>query len=127
MFPTAPQKSVFYEDYVVYACLAQEPLTHGHSIVVWKQDINDLHLLSEEEYEHLMDVVNHVRDALIEELGVEKVYLIYMDEAKHVHWHLIPRYNEMGYNVFQHQPRKINTFPLAKPLKERLDIDVGKL
>lgn len=127
MFPPAPKASIFYEDYVVYAALAYEPLTRGHSVVVWKHDVQDLHLLSEEEYEHLMNVVNQVRDALIEELGVEKVYLMYMDEAQHVHWHLIPRYDEMGYNVFEHKPRRIKTFPLAKKLKERLDIDVETL
>ena len=30
---------------------------------------------------------------------MKKVYLIYMDETQHVHWHLIPRYNEKGYDV----------------------------
>ena len=38
-----------------------------------------------------MKVVNMVRNALLEAFKVTKVYLAYLDEACHVHWHLFPR------------------------------------
>jgi len=82
--------------------LASFPVTKGHTIVVWKDNVKDLHLLSKKDYEYLMEKVDEVRNALIKTLKVKKVYLIYMDEAKHVHWHLIPRYNVKGYNVLKH-------------------------
>ena len=107
-----------YEDDRVYVCLASEPIAKGHTIVAWKKDVSDLHLLSREDYEHLMDVVDMARSALQKLLNIEKVYLVYMDEIKHVHWHLIPRYNEQGYNVFLHEPLRTRDFSLASPLKK---------
>jgi len=44
-----------------------------------------------------------------------------MDEANHVHWHLLPRYNEKGYDVFKHKPSKIKDFSLAKKVRENLN------
>ncbi|MBW6451385.1 MAG: hypothetical protein K0B02_01525 [DPANN group archaeon] len=34
-----------------------------------------------------MDKVGEVRNALLKTLDIDKVYLIYMDETKKVHWH----------------------------------------
>lgn len=113
-----PEKeAIFYEDDKVYACLADYPITKGHSIVVWKKPITDLHLLSREEYEYLMDKIDKVRNVLMKVLKVDKIYLMYMDEVKHVHWHLIPRYNLMGFNLLKHKPKKINSFNLAQKIK----------
>ena len=109
--------SIFYEDENLYASLADYPLTKGHSIVVWKKPITDLHLLNPKEYEHLMEAVEKVRNTLMKTLKVEKVYLMYMDEIKHVHWHLIPRYNKLGFNILKHSPKKLNNYDLAKKLK----------
>lgn len=87
--------------------------------MVWKKPVADLHLLSEEEYEYLMDKVDQIRNTLMKALKVDKVYLIYMDEIKHVHWHLIPRYNLMGFNLLKHKPKRITSFELGKKLKLR--------
>lgn len=113
-------KTIFYEDDKVYACLAQYPLSKGHSIVAWKKPVTDLHLLSKEEYEYLMNKVDQVRNVLIKVLKVDKVYLMYMDEAKHVHWHLIPRYNLIGFNLLKHNPKKITSFKLVDKLNKTL-------
>lgn len=110
-------KSIFYEDDFVYACLADYPLTKGHSIVVWKKPVTDLHLLNPKEYEHLMGVVDKVRNGLMKTLKVEKVYLMYMDEIKHVHWHVIPRYNKFGFNILKNNPGKLKSFELVDKLK----------
>ena len=119
--PEPFDEAILYEDDKLYACLANYPKTRGHSVVVWKQDVEDLHLLDREEYEHLMDRVDDVRNALIEELGVEKVYLVYMDETDHVHWHLVPRYNEKGYNILEHEPGELEDFELAEKLVEKIE------
>ncbi len=112
--------SIFYEDEFVYACLADYPLSKGHSLVVWKKPIPDLHLLNPQEYEHLMEIVDKVRNALMKTLKVEKVYLMYMDEIKHVHWHLIPRYSTMGFNLLKHDPKKVKSFNLSENLKKQI-------
>ena len=77
--------------------------------------------MSRREYEYLMDVVDIVRNALIKTLNVEKIYLLYMDEVNHVHWHLIPRYDEKGFTLLQHDPGELEDFTLAKKIKNNLD------
>ncbi len=114
----APKKSIIYEDDILYVCLAKYPITTGHTIVVFKQDISDLSKLPDREYDYLMDTVFASRNALMKTLKVKKVYLVYMDEAKHVHWHLIPRYNEKGFDVFRNQALATKDFSLSEKIKK---------
>lgn len=118
--PKPHPESIIYEDKILYACLANFPIVTGHTVVVWKKPVTDLHLLKKKDYEYLMDTVDEVRSALLKALGVKKVYLLYMDEARHVHWHLVPRYNEKGYDVFLHKPKKLKHFALAQKIKKHL-------
>ena len=118
--PKPLRDSIFYEDTKLYACLANYPVVNGHTIIVWKKPVSDLHLLSKRDYEYLMDKVDEVRNVLIKTLKVKKVYLVYMDEVNHVHWHLFPRYNEKGFNLFKHKPSKLKNFSLVKELKKNL-------
>ena len=113
-------KSIIYKDQKLYVCLAKYPITKGHTVIVWKKRIPDLRLLPERDYDYLMDTMNAVRNALLKTLKIKKVYLIYMDEVKHVHWHIVPRYNEKGYDVFLHKPKILKNFSLAKRIKKNL-------
>lgn len=117
MLPNPIEGSIIFEDEYLYVCLANFPITDGHCVVVWKDNIPDIHLLKREEYEYLMDIVNRTRNALIKTLGVEKVYLMYMDEIKHVHWHLIPRYDQEGFCILKHNPKQLTNVSLAKIIK----------
>lgn len=114
-----PDASIIYEDDKLYICLALFPLTRGHSIVAWKKDVKDLNLLNREDYEHLMLKVEEARAALMKTLSVEKVYLLYLDETRHVHWHLIPRYKQKGYTVLNHKAEKLENFDLARKIKRQ--------
>lgn len=117
LLPDPHPDAIIYEDERLYVCLASNPLTDGHTIVAWKDNVPDLHLLHRWDYEYLMDTVDAARNALLKVLNIEKVYLVYMDECRHVHWHLVPRYNEQGFNIFIHSPAKIGKFPLRSKLK----------
>ncbi len=112
--------AMIYEDSKLYVCLANYPIAKGHTVVVWKDSVADLHMLSKEEYEYLMDKVDEVRNALLETLNLEKVYLMYMDEVNQVHWHLVPRYNEKGFNVLQHEPSNLEDPSLALEISNNL-------
>lgn len=68
-----------------------------------------------------MDFVDRVRNVLLEVLKLEKVYLIYMDEIKQVHWHLVPRYDDKGFNMLAHIPTESIDFSLAPSLRQKLD------
>lgn len=118
--PKPPPNAIIYEDPALYVCLATYPITQGHVVIVWKKDISDLHRLAERDYDYLMDTVNAVRNAMLKALKIKKVYLIYMDEAQHVHWHLIPRYNEKGYDIFLHKPKRTADFSPALKIKRYL-------
>lgn len=118
--PQPPQKSIIYKDEHLYACLAIESLVKGHTVIVWEKEISDLNLMSDRDYDYLMDTVFAVRDALLKTLGIKKVYLIYMDEAKHVHWHLVPRHKEKGFDIFQHKSKVLKDFSLVKKIKANL-------
>ena len=116
--PKPPIESIIYDNEWLYVSLALFPITKGHTVVVWKKDMSDLHDLSDSEYDYLMEIVDITRDTLLKTLDVEKVYLMYMDEVKQVHWHLVPRYNEQGFDVFTHEPMETHDFSLAPELKK---------
>src|SRR3989344_7626873 len=116
----APKKSIIYEDQILYVFLAKQPVAQGHTIVAFKQDISDLSKLPERDYDYLMDTVFAVRNALMETLKTKKVYLVYMDETKHVHWHLIPRYKQKGFDAFKNKPAAIKDFSLVHKIQKNL-------
>ncbi len=121
MLPKPFKNAIIYEDKKLYVCLSNFPIVKGHTVVVWRKPVKDLHLLPKKDYEYLMDKVDEVRNALLKTLNVKKVYLIYMDEAQHVHWHLIPRYNEKGFDVLKHLPGVLRNFSLAQKIKKNLE------
>jgi diadenosine tetraphosphate (Ap4A) HIT family hydrolase len=118
--PKPDKKAIIYEDENLYVCLATFPLAEGHTIISCKKDFSDLKLLPDRDYDYLMDTVFAVRNALLKTLNLKKVYLIYMDEAEHVHWHLVPRYKEKGFDVFQHEAESIKDYSLAKKIAKNL-------
>ena len=118
--PKPKPGAVFYEDKKLYAALANYPIAQGHVVVVWKRKVTDLHLLNTKDYEYLMDVVDAVRNSQLKTLKIQKVYLIYMDEAKHVHWHLVPRYNQKGMNVLEEKPKQLKDTSLAHKFGQNL-------
>lgn len=117
MLPKPYKNAIIYEDKKLYACLANDPIVPGHAVVVWKRKVADLHLLSRKDFEYLMDRVDEIRTAMLKALKIKKVYLLYMDEAKQVHWHLVPRYSEKGFKNLTHKPGKIRDFKLDDKIR----------
>ncbi|HSD12662.1 MAG TPA: HIT family protein [Patescibacteria group bacterium] len=119
-FPKPPKEAVIFRDAKLTVCLASFPVAKGHTIVFWNAPARDLHRLSRRDYERLMGAVEDARDALMSALKVKKVYLLYMDEANHVHWHLIPRYGVKGFTALSHRPTRLRDFSLAASIRKRL-------
>lgn len=120
--PKPFKNTIIFEDNKLYACLANDPIVTGHVVVVWKKLVGDINLLNRKDYSHLMTIVNDIRRAMIKTLKVKKVYLLYMDEVSHVHWHLIPRYNKLGMDNFLNKPGKIKDFTLDDKIRKNLII-----
>ncbi|MBA7604550.1 hypothetical protein ES703_11675 [subsurface metagenome] len=100
-WPEPQEGSVFYEDEKLYACLAFNPIVKGHTIVAWREDVEDLNDLSLEDVLYLTSAIYRIRQALLEVYNIDKVYVCYLDEARHVHFHLFPREKdgEMGFKL----------------------------
>jgi diadenosine tetraphosphate (Ap4A) HIT family hydrolase len=79
----------------VRVALASDPRSPGHSIVVWKQHIQDFTDLDDAGVTRLFTVCRDVARALRSALsGVERVYQVSMCDGplNHLHVQLIPRY-----------------------------------
>jgi diadenosine tetraphosphate (Ap4A) HIT family hydrolase len=120
--PKPFKNAIIYEDEKLYACLANSPIVEGHTVIVWKKNVADLHLLARKDFEYLMNKVDEIRNAMLKALSVDKVYLVYMDEVKQVHWHLVPRYHAKGYKIFMHRQGKIKDFSLDDKIRSCLKI-----
>ncbi len=120
--PEPFKNAIIYQDEKLYACLANEPIVPGHVVVVWNEVISDINLLNKKNYNHLMSIVGDIRRSMIKTLKVKKVYLLYMDEANHIHWHLVPRYTKLGMDNLLGKPGKIKDFSLDDRIRENLVI-----
>ncbi|MCX6724116.1 MAG: HIT family protein [Candidatus Staskawiczbacteria bacterium] len=118
-FKTA-KEAILYEDEILFAFLAKHSIAEGHTIVALKKEVSDLSKLQDRDYDYLMDTVFAVRNALMLSLKVKKVYLVYMDETKQVHWHLIPRYEEKGFDAFKKEQQIVEDFSLAEKIKKNI-------
>ena len=118
--PKPFKNAIIYQDKKLYACLANKPIVPGHVVVVWKKRVKDLNFLNRKDYEYLMAKVGSVRKAMIKTLRTKKVYLLYMDEINHVHWHLVPRYNDFGIKNLNNKAGKILDFSLDDQIRKNL-------
>lgn len=114
-----PRESIFYKDNKLHVAQAYQPITKGHSVVIWNDTIPDMSKLDSNDYGYLMDAVKVTRVTLMDYFEVEKVYLMYWDEAKHVHWHLVPRYEEKGVNILADDPKHDEEFKENDALREK--------
>ena len=120
--PKPIKGAIFYEDKALYACLANNPQSKGHCVVVWKKHIKDIHSLKRKDFLHLMDITGLVHNALLKLTKTKKVYMMYLDEIKHVHWHLIPRYQIAGYALLKTKSKKLKKQDLALAKKLKLEL-----
>lgn len=120
--PKPFKNAIIFKDDKLYACLANKPIAPGHVVVVWNKPVADINLLSRKDYTHLMTIVNDIRRAMIKTLKLKKIYLLYMDEVNHVHWHLVPRYNKLGIDNLSARPGKIKDFTLDDKIRKNLII-----
>jgi diadenosine tetraphosphate (Ap4A) HIT family hydrolase len=89
------QQHVLYEDDRLFAVLASDPRSPGHTIVVWRAHVQDFTGLDQRDTAHLFSVCTEVARAIRAALaGTERVYLVSMCDGpvNHLHVQLIPRY-----------------------------------
>ena len=87
----------------------KEQTYHGRCLVAYKDHVDDLNLLSDEERNAFMADVAQVTRAMQKVFNPAKInYGAYSDTLSHLHFHLIPKYvdgPDFG-GVFQMNPKK---------------------
>ena len=87
----------------------KEQTYHGRCLVAYKDHVDDLNLLSDEERNAFMADVAQVTRAMQKVFNTAKInYGAYSDTLSHLHFHLIPKYvdgPDFG-GVFQMNPKK---------------------
>ena len=88
----------------------KEQTYHGRCLVAYKDHVDDLNLLSDEERNAFMADVAKVTRAKQKVFNPAKInYGAYSDTLSHLHFHLIPKYEggpDFG-GVFQMNPKKV--------------------
>ena len=88
----------------------KEQTYHGRCLVAYKDHVDDLNLLSDEERNAFMADVAKVTRAMQKVFNPDKInYGAYSDTLSHLHFHLIPKYKggpDFG-DVFQMNPKKV--------------------
>lgn len=80
-----------YEDDKVFAMLDIHPVHPGHTLVITKQQVDDIFDLDEELYSHLMRVSHMLGNRIRERLQPKRVGIIVEGfMVPHVHVHLVP-------------------------------------
>lgn len=88
----------------------KEQTYKGRCLVAYKDHVDDLNLLSDEERNAFMADVTKVTRAMQKAFNPDKInYGAYSDTLSHLHFHLIPKYKggpDFG-GVFQMNPKKV--------------------
>lgn len=80
-----------YEDDRVISFLSINPFSRGHTLVIPKNQVDQIWDLDDEDYQYLMSVVKKLGMHIRSTLGCERVGIAVKGfEVPHVHVHLVP-------------------------------------
>jgi len=113
-----------YEDNDFRAFLDLSPASEGHTLVVTKEHFDDLFELGEKTGEKALLVVKKVAEAVKKATGCAGVNIVQNNgeaagqTVRHLHFHIIPRYNDGSKLVAweQHESDPLRQAELAKKI-----------
>lgn len=101
-----------YEDDLVLVFLDINPLNNGHCLIVPKKHIVTVDEIDEDLSKHLLKVIKEMKTLLEEKLACDGLTIInnngYGQEVKHLHIHLIPRYENDNTNMISNKKDLVN-------------------
>ncbi len=87
-----------YEDDMVLAFLDINPYNPGHTLVIPKEHTLDISTIDEKTLTHIMSTARELASKITGKLNAEGFTLIqnngFVQEVKHFHLHLIPKYTK---------------------------------
>jgi diadenosine tetraphosphate (Ap4A) HIT family hydrolase len=125
--PAFPDHHIVYEDEDAIVFLAMNPTQYGYTLIAPKehkeQAADDF---TPEEYLGLQRVVHRVAEAVREEVGAERVYILSLGSNQgnaHVHWHVVPLPPDTPYEKQQFAAVMLETAGALKiPDREKADL-----
>ena len=104
-----------------YVVVGDHQLFKGYTLVLFKEHIAELHTLPSQTRSIFLEEVSIVGEAVFNCFQPKKMnYELLGNSENHLHWHLFPRYNEKGFDIFLHKPKKAVDFSLVKKIKKYL-------
>ncbi len=95
-----------YEDESVVAFLDIEPISKGHTLIVPKKHFKNMEEITEDELGKLMNGVKNVGKIIKDKMQIEGYNIMENNDPvsgqtiPHIHWHIIPRSNNDGINMW---------------------------
>ena len=87
-----------YEDEKIMAFLDVNPYTPGHTLIVPKEHTLDIETISEDTLFYIMKSAKKIAKLITEKMGADGYTLVqnngFVQEVKHFHLHVIPKYKE---------------------------------
>ena len=87
-----------YEDDLVLAFLDINPYNPGHTLIIPKKHTLDIYSIDNEVLMHIMNKARDIAKLVTEKLGADGFTLIqnngFVQEVKHFHLHMIPKYKK---------------------------------
>lgn len=87
-----------YEDDLVLAFLDINPYNPGHTLIIPKKHTLDIYSIDNELLMHIMNKARDIAKLVTEKLGADGFTLIqnngFVQEVKHFHLHMIPKYKK---------------------------------
>jgi diadenosine tetraphosphate (Ap4A) HIT family hydrolase len=100
--------------------LVNDPDLPGFCRVIWNQHVAEMTDLTYSEREHLMTLVFAVEEAVRHVMHPDKMNVAALGNVvPHIHWHIIPRYQDDAYFPGSVWSNKINKTP-ASALEARM-------
>ncbi|MCK5059560.1 MAG: HIT domain-containing protein [Candidatus Pacebacteria bacterium] len=86
---TSPR--IFFEDEKVLAMLSAYQATKGHTLIVWKDHVNNVSDISEDDFIHFSRIFRKVELALLRTLNLDKSVVLKNEGIiSHFHFHIYP-------------------------------------
>ena len=112
-----------YQDDKVHAFLDAFPVTEGHVIVAYKDHVEDVFKLSDEDFLHMVKVARKIAKQMKSKLKADFVNIITAQSViKHAFIHVVPRYD---YDLMGIVPDMENKRSLTKEDMESIHKKMG--
>jgi histidine triad (HIT) family protein len=115
-----PSKKI-YEDEEVFSFLDINPSTKGHTLIIPKKHYENIHDTPEETLKHIIATAKKLAKKLKEKLNATGINIVNasgkdaQQSVFHLHFHIIPRYEDDNLNIWHHENKK------EKPTQDELE------